>query len=227
MRILAVDTSSRRGSICFAEDDEILGEIRLATSVQHSQTLFRSIEFLLDYLPFGLADVDVFAAAVGPGSFTGLRVGMTAMQGFAAAYGRRGAGVSNLEALAWKSGVKDELIAPVIDARRGEVYAALYRRIADRLIEEQPPGVFPPEAWFASLPDSIHFCGDGAKRYRELISRPQWSYCDMPLYLATAVAQMTTSESCGLLEPMYIRRTDAEILRELRDESIAGPNQKS
>src|SRR5215475_4981993 len=107
MRVLAVDTSSERGSVCVMDRGEVLGEVRLASSIQHSERLFRSIEFLFQYLPFPLKDVDIFAAARGPGSFTGLRVGIAAMEGFAAAHLGRGAGVTTLEALAWKMGVTD------------------------------------------------------------------------------------------------------------------------
>src|ERR1051326_3218789 len=142
MRILAVDTSSERGSVCVTDRGEVVGEIRLASSIQHSERLFRSVEFLFQYLPFGLGDIDVFAAARGPGSFTGLRVGIAAMEGFAAAHGKRGAGVTTLEALAWKTGVIETLIAPMIDARRGDVYGAVYRRMrtgegSDSFIEER------------------------------------------------------------------------------------------
>src|SRR6185295_17066162 len=128
MRVLAVDTSSERGSVCITDNNVVLGEIRLASSVQHAERLFRSVEFLLESLPVTLADMDLFVASRGPGSFTGLRVGLAAMEGFAAAHGQRGAGISTLEALAWKTGVDGELIASVIDARRGEVYGGLYRR---------------------------------------------------------------------------------------------------
>src|SRR5499426_280289 len=146
MRVLAVDTSSERGSVCVTDRQEVMGEIRLASSVQYSERLFRSIEFLFRYLPFGLADIDLFVAARGPGSFTGLRVGLAAMEAFAAAHGKRGAGVSTLEALAWKTGIRDALIAPMIDARRGDVYAGLYRRVKgasgfDTLVEEHAPVV--------------------------------------------------------------------------------------
>src|SRR5947207_15884481 len=129
MRVLAVDTSSERGSVCVTEQGDVLGVISLASSVQYSERLFRSIEFLFQHLAFQLSDVDVFAAARGPGSFTGLRVGLAAMEAFVAAYHKRGAGVSTLEALAWKTGIRDVLIAPTIDARRGDVYGALYRRM--------------------------------------------------------------------------------------------------
>src|SRR5438094_9123408 len=123
MRVLAVDTSSARGSVCVTDSDDVLGEIRLASSVQYSERLFRSIEFLFLHLPFQLSEIDLFVAARGPGSFTGLRVGLAAMEAFVAAYckdGKRGAGVTTLEALAWKTGIRDALIAPAIDARRGD-----------------------------------------------------------------------------------------------------------
>src|SRR4051812_46213885 len=116
MRILSVDTSSERGSVCVADGLEIIGEIRLAGSIQYSERLFRSIEFLFQQLPIRLSDIDLFVAARGPGSFTGLRVGLAAMQAFVAAEGKRGAGITTLEALAWKTGLVGDLIAPMIDA---------------------------------------------------------------------------------------------------------------
>ena len=105
MRILAVDTSSERGSVCVADGQELVGEVRLASSIQHSERFFRSIEFLFQHIPFQLADIDLFVAARGPGSFTGLRVGLAAMEGFAAAHRKPGAGITTLEALAWKTGI--------------------------------------------------------------------------------------------------------------------------
>jgi len=197
---------------------QVLGEVRLSCSVQHSERLFRSIDFLFDYVPFKLADIDLFVAARGPGSFTGLRLGLAAMEGFAAAHGKPGAGVSTLEALAWKSGVEDALIAPVIDARRGEVYGGLYRREGESLIEVLPSMVMKPEEWFASLPDGpdvpVVFCGDGALRYREFLNRDAWSLHEMDLYLAGAIARLAESPNPAPLTPLYVRRTEAEIARE-------------
>jgi tRNA threonylcarbamoyladenosine biosynthesis protein TsaB len=228
VRILAVDTSSERGSVCIFQDGEVLGFVGLACSIQHSERLFRSVDFLLDYVPFGLADIDLFAAARGPGSFTGLRIGLAAMEGFAAANGRPGAGVSTLEALAWKTGVTDSLIAPVIDARRGEVYGALYRKTGGTLVEERAASVMAPDQWFASLPElPIEFCGDGAWRYSTLISRPNWSLRSMDSYLAASVAELAAKANCGPLEPLYVRRPDAEVTKDRHHESLAGPNTKS
>src|SRR5215831_12173931 len=142
MRVLAVDTSSERGSVCVAQDTQVLGEVRIASSIQYSERLFRSIEFLFHYLPFQLSDIDLFVSARGPGSFTGLRVGLAAMEAFVAAQGKRGAGVTTLEALAWKTGIRNAPIVSMIDARRGDVYGAVYWRketeggSGDTLVEE-------------------------------------------------------------------------------------------
>ena len=229
MRILAVDTSSERGSVCLAEDGEVLGEVRLRRSVQHSDRLFRSVDFLFGQVTFGLADIDLFVAARGPGSFTGLRVGLTAMQAFAAAHGKPGAGVSTLEAIAWKCGAREQWIAPVIDARRGEVYGAVYLREREGVLTEiRQPAVMPPAQWFASLPNSeILFCGDGALRYKEFISRPRWKFVEVDLYLASALAELALLQDRGQLSPLYVRRTEAELKRERQHESVASPNQKS
>ena len=227
MRVLAVDTSSERGSVCVTDGAEVLGEIRLASSVQYSERLFRSIEFLFQHLTLQLSDIDVFAAAQGPGSFTGLRVGLAAMEAFVAAHQKRGVGVSTLEALAWKTGFRDVLIAPTVDARRGDVYGALYRRSIDsadseRLIEDRSPVVLKPAQWLASLPRvPLIFCGDGAYRYRSLIvEHTEWKIHSMDLYLASTIAELAAMPNSGPLAPLYVRKTDAEIALE----SIGRPN---
>ena len=224
MRVLAVDTSSERGSVCVTEEGQVLGEVRLASSVQYSERLFRSIEFLFQYVPFQLSDVDVFAAARGPGSFTGLRVGLAAMDAFVTAHNKREAGISTLEALAWKAGVTEVLIAPTIDARRGDIYGGLYRRngLSERLVEDRPPVVLKPAQWFNSLPqEPLILCGDGAHRYRSLIEgKPGWSIHPMDLYLASTIAELAAMPNSAPLAPLYVRKTDAEIALE----SIGSPN---
>ena len=221
MRVLAVDTSSERGSVCVADDRQILGEIRIASSIQYSERLFRSIEFLFHYLPFPLADIDLFVSARGPGSFTGLRVGLAAMEAFSAAHGKRGAGITTLEALAWKTGIRDLPIVAMIDARRGDIYGAVYRH-ADSFVEERKPVVLKPAQWLNTLPDApLAFCGDGAIRYRSLIEcRPGWVIHPMDLYLASTIAELALTSNSGPLAPLYVRKPDAEIARE----SIGSPS---
>ena len=227
MRILAVDTSSERGSVCVTDRGEVLAEVRLASSIQHSERLFHSIEFLFQFLPFQLQDIDIFAAARGPGSFTGLRVGIAAVQGFVAAHRRQGAGVTTLEALAWKTGMPGALVAPMIDARRGDIYGGVYRRNRtnsefDTLVEEYPPVVLKPAQWLCSLPRKpLIFCGDAAIRYRSLIEEePEWRIHWVDLYLASTIAELAATSNSGPLAPLYVRKTDAEIARE----GIGSPN---
>src|SRR5689334_7139217 len=112
MRVLAVDTSSERGSVCvLGGDGEVAAELGLSSSIQHSERVFASIEFLFRFLPFKLDDIDLFVAARGPGSFTGLRVGLAAMEGFVSAFSKKGGGISTLEALAWNVGPTEIPIA--------------------------------------------------------------------------------------------------------------------
>lgn len=226
MRILAVDTSSERGSLCVTEGGEVLGEVRLSSSIQHSERLFGSIEFLFRYLPFQLRDIELFVSSRGPGSFTGLRVGLAAVEGFVSAFAKEGAGVSTLEALAWNTGPTTALIAATIDARRGEVYGGLYRRSGNELVEECAPVVLKPAAWLASLPaGSLVFCGDGAIRYREMIEgHPGHDIRNVELYLARAMAEIALTPGRGPLQPLYIRKTDAETARERWHEGIGSPH---
>src|SRR2546425_13280334 len=99
MKILAVDTSSQHGSICVLENGEVAAEVRLSSSIQYSERLFASIEFVFRFLPFQLTDIELFVSARGPGSFTGLRIGLAATEGFVSAFGKPGAGVSTLQAV--------------------------------------------------------------------------------------------------------------------------------
>jgi len=222
MRILAADTSSRHGSLCVVDGQELIGEVRLASLMQHSEHFFRAVEFLLQHIPFQLADIDLFVAARGPGSFTGLRVGLAAMNGFAAAHGKPGAGITTLEALAWKTGIEGALVVPTTDARRGEIYGAVYRRAGETLIEEQSAVVLKPAEWFASLPrQPLVFCGDAAIRYRpEIEAQRGWTVHALDLYVASTIAELAGTPNRGPLEPLYVRKTDAEIARE----SIVGPS---
>src|SRR5713226_3137862 len=130
MLILALDTSTQAGSLAFLRDARVIGEVSTWVEETYSSRMFRHIEFLQREIGVDLAQVDVFAVATGPGSFTGLRVGLTAVKGWAEGYGKPVAAVSALEAVAAQARSREELLAPVIDARRGEVYGGLYVRRA-------------------------------------------------------------------------------------------------
>lgn len=128
MLILAIDTSSSAGSLAVLRDEKVVGTLSTWTDEIYSSRIFRHVEFLLQELSLGLADFDVFAVVAGPGSFTGLRVGLAAVKGWAEVYRKPVAAVSALEAVAAQSRSPASFIVPVLDARRGQLYFGLYRR---------------------------------------------------------------------------------------------------
>src|ERR1035441_8067234 len=132
MLTLAVDTTAEFGSIALADENGVREEVLLHAPAGFSQVLFGAIEALLARQCVSLAQIELFAGASGPGSFTGVRVGLSAIKGLAEVLGKRVVAVSNLAVLA-EFGESDAR-ATVIDARRGEVYAALYDGAGRRII---------------------------------------------------------------------------------------------
>jgi tRNA threonylcarbamoyladenosine biosynthesis protein TsaB len=127
---LALDTSSAAGSLAVLRDERVIGTVSTWTNEIYSSRMFRHLEFLLEELSLGLRDFDLFAVAAGPGSFTGLRVGLAAAKGWAEVYRKPIAAVSALEAIAAQSHSQASVVVPVLDAHRGQVYFGVYRRQA-------------------------------------------------------------------------------------------------
>jgi tRNA threonylcarbamoyladenosine biosynthesis protein TsaB len=124
MTILALDTTSEFGSLAVRSEGRTIAELTLQSHEGFAHLIFPAIENVLTQAGVGLEEIDCFAAASGPGSFTGVRVGLSAVKGLAEASGKKAIGVSNLRALATFGNLP--LRAVVLDARRGEVYAAVY-----------------------------------------------------------------------------------------------------
>ncbi|MGA8367233.1 MAG: tRNA (adenosine(37)-N6)-threonylcarbamoyltransferase complex dimerization subunit type 1 TsaB [Candidatus Acidiferrales bacterium] len=131
MLILALDTSSSAGSLAILRNEEVLGVGSLRAEEPHSSSLFLSLDSLLRELCLSLHSFDLFAVIAGPGSFTGLRVGLTAVKGLAEVYNKPIAAISALEAIAVQSQSSASVLAPVLDARRGQIYFAFYRRVGN------------------------------------------------------------------------------------------------
>src|SRR6202035_4625455 len=137
MLILAVDTSTRTGSAAVLRDSEILAEVSGYEETPYSTRLFRDVALLEERSNFRLNQIDLFAVAAGPGSFTGLRIGLTAVKAWAEVHAKPIAPISGLEAIAAESltgrtavASKAQYIAPFLDARRGQLFGAIYRRIS-------------------------------------------------------------------------------------------------
>ncbi len=219
LKILALDTSTVRGSIALTEGSVVLAELRLASLETHAARLLRSIEFLLDSLGWHLREIGLIAAGRGPGSFTGIRIGLATALGMAQTLRVPFAGVSGFDALAFGHAYLGSRIGVVVDAQRGQVYYAEYAAAEGRVRRVGSPALWSPCELARHLPRrGIFFVGDGAGRYaRELgpAVRPR-EIVDSDPYIAGAIGRLAlvrkqtwrsgTTLAC---EPLYIRPPDA------------------
>jgi tRNA threonylcarbamoyladenosine biosynthesis protein TsaB len=183
----------------------------------HSTRLMPAIAFLLDGLELKPGEIDAYAVTAGPGSFTGLRVGLSCVQGLALSSGRKCVGLSTLDVLAARiAGAAPTLVA-AMDAYRGEVYACLFKE--DGTPRGEPMTALPKDA-FAGLPPGTAFIGDGATRYREeiLAAVPDASFPDRTTFLAGTLglmAERALAAGGGILpselRPLYLRGTGARV----------------
>ncbi len=213
MLVLAVDTAAEYGSIALAAGDGVREEILVHAPRGFSQVLFGEIELLLRRQSVRLQDIDLFAGASGPGSFTGVRVGLAAIKGLAEVLGKPAAAVSSLEALAefGTTGAR----ATIVDAHRGEVYAALYDGAGRQIV---PEAVLPFERFLSLLKErglsEVEWISQGFEPLPE-DSRT----IAAPRAIAGAIARIAIRRALeGLardpaaIEANYVRRSDAELL---------------
>jgi tRNA threonylcarbamoyladenosine biosynthesis protein TsaB len=163
--ILSLDTSSPAGSVAILRDEITLGVISTRAEENYSSRIFRHLEFLLSDLTLKLDQFDLFAVSAGPGSFTGLRVGLTAAKGWAEVYRKPVVGVSALEAVAFQARAGSAVLVPALDARRGQIYFGVYRTAPAGLVLDGEEFVVTPEEFAKKLGALAHSDdrgGDGA-----------------------------------------------------------------
>lgn len=166
MNIFAVDTSAKTVSAAVLSDHQLVTQTTLHTGLTHSETLLPICSDILKDAKLSLADIDLFAAAVGPGSFTGLRIGISAIKGFAFACGKPCVGVSSLLALAYNHLDRDEILCAVTDARRDDAYCAFFASDGEKIIrltEDAAVHISEMGALFEAYKErEISLIGDGA-----------------------------------------------------------------
>jgi len=173
MVTLAVDTSVTTTSVALLEEDNIRGELFVHTGRNHAEVLLPSIESLLASVGIGKKQIDLFAVTVGPGSFTGLRVGTSTVKGLAFVLQKPVVGVCTLDALALNVAHAGPGIAicPMMDAGRGEVYTALYQPFGPDAYEKTlQECVIRPDEFLGSIQGEVVFLGGGAEKYRNSIN---------------------------------------------------------
>lgn len=229
MKILAVDTSTSMAAVAISVDERVVVESLFNTDRTLSARLIPEIMRMLDISGVTMSDVDLFAASIGPGSFTGVRGGVATIQGLALATGKPCSGFSALALLAMNFSLSTHLVCPLIDARKSEVYAALYDCSAPLPVSRLNDCVLPPDALLdkiAALTDErVIFAGDGAVRYRDKITDrlgEQAIFAPSPLNVSRSsngiLLALNACRGGELLEPsqllpVYLRASDAEINR--------------
>lgn len=229
MNILAIDTSTSLASIAISVDEQIVAESLLNTNRTLSARLVPEIERLLATAGLAISDIDLFASTVGPGSFTGVRGGIATIQGLALAGGKPCAGFSSLAMLAMNFSLSTVLVCPLLDARKSEVYAALYDcspTIPSPLINDC---VLPPAAFLdqiaATTGEAVIFVGEGALRYHDQIAErlgDQAVFAPSSLHTSHAVNgtllalhafRNGEATDPSRLLPVYLRASDAELMK--------------
>jgi tRNA threonylcarbamoyladenosine biosynthesis protein TsaB len=223
MKILALDTATDSCSVAATDDGALSAELTIRKSQTHAKHLMKLIDSVLEIAGFGVGDLDGLAVTIGPGSFTGLRIGISTIKGLAHALAKPVVGVSTLKALAWQCGYTSDLICPLLDARKGEVYGATYRLHEGRLIQKTGPRVMIPDAVVEDITSPCVFLGTGARLYRQKIVAAAGALAHFVpegqnRLRASSVAFLSmpkfeaddTDEIAGLV-PHYIRKSDAEL----------------
>lgn len=217
MRVLGIETAGKAVGVALVEGSEVLAEAWVAAPQRHCRELVSLIDFCLRKADLTLGKVDGFAVSLGPGSFTGLRIGLATAKALAQATGKKLAGVPTFEALAVAAGEFAGIICPVLPSRPGEVYAAFVRRRDGGVIYLSPPFAVPPAALPARLPEgeeAVLLVGEGApdvvaagaSHPRVVVAAPVAGRL-----LAACVAWLAQEklavggDDLFLLEPLYLR----------------------
>ena len=226
MIVLALDTTTRAGSVAVLDDDRILALLPGDASRTHAERLPSELARALEMAGVPKENIDLLAVAIGPGAFTGLRIGLAAMQGLAMTLTKPVVGVSALDALAAQVSGAD-IVIPWMDAQRGDVFAMLID--SSRRATLETPAASNPAALLASWQHHLAgrlaiFIGDAIGRDAELIARYGESRTPSPL--AVQIGQLGLLRAARgeagpphALEPLYVRRPDAEIERERRSKA--------
>jgi tRNA threonylcarbamoyladenosine biosynthesis protein TsaB len=237
MKVLGVDSSTMTAGIGIVEGDEILAEIKFSVKVTYSEILLSCIDQALKNIGLKIEDMDGFAISIGPGSFTGLRIGLSTLKGICLATGKPLASVPSLNALAYLSLYCQYPVVTMLDAKKDQVYAAIYetkdgelRRLTDYLVLDV-------EDLVEKISRKTLFVGPGAKLYqKELVEflgeNAYFSLGEQSLPSGATVAFLGSKklisgqvEDIANLEPLYLRKSEAEL--KFRSHGFIGNASKS
>jgi tRNA threonylcarbamoyladenosine biosynthesis protein TsaB len=223
MYILGIDTSTMTGSVAIITEERFIAEYTLNTKTTHTERLMAAIDHIVQAASLRIQDIDGIAVGLGPGSFTGLRIGITTAKSLAYSVQKPIVAIPSLDALAAQYLFTNLLICPILDAKKREVYTAFYRNtgaVVERLSEYS---VIAPERFLQDIKEPVLFLGDGVFPYRQYIEKtlgPHALFADAAHLLprGSLIAKRGCDrlmagdhDDCFTLTPLYIRKSDAEI----------------
>jgi tRNA threonylcarbamoyladenosine biosynthesis protein TsaB len=223
MKVLGVDTSTMTAGIGIVEDDEILVELKFSVKITYSEILLYCIDQALKNVGLTIDDMDGFAISIGPGSFTGLRIGLSTLKGLSFATGKPLASVPSLDALAYLSLYCQYPVVTMLDAKKDQVYAAIYKTKEGELRRESDYLVIDVEDLAKRISRKTLFVGPGAKLYQKklielLKDKAYFSQAEQSLPSGATVAFLGSKklilnqfEDIVHLEPLYLRKSEAEL----------------
>lgn len=223
MKLLAIDTSSLTAAVALLDGDKLIGEYTLNHKMNHSQKLMPMIKELLNSCDTKPKEIDVFAVSLGPGSFTGLRIGIATMTAMAQALDKNVVGVPTLEALAYNLFNIKGLICPVIDAQKDLVYTALYQWTDGNMVEVMEQQVIRIDELISILKresGKIFFIGDALERFGSNLKDGLGQQFAVPPFKflipsASSVAELARIKiEKGIktdIAPIYMRKSEAEV----------------
>lgn len=230
MRIFAIDTSAKSASAAVVENGVIKGEFFINTMLTHSETLMPMTDAVLSATRLSLEDIDCFAVNTGPGSFTGLRIGIAAVKGMAYALDKPCAAVSTLESMAYNLGAPDTIVCAVMDARCDQVYNALFDVSGDtpvRLCDDRALTIDELEGELKTLDKKVVLVGDGANLCYSKMSGVELAAENVRFQRASSTALAAEklikeglTVTAEKLMPQYLRLPQAQ--RELLSKKAAG-----
>lgn len=219
MPIISIDTSASSLSVAIGEAERLIASFAIDTGRTHSELLLPMVDQACRLSGLRLQEMAAVAVTLGPGSFTGLRIGLATAKAWAQALQKPLIGVSSAEALALAAGERGQYVCPLFDARRGECYYSLFLD-EQRLEPDQALSQAALQARLAALAAPVIVCGDGARAWREsLLSLPQVRFAapERGIFMAAAALRIAARHyaagdfaDVALLEPCYLRLSEAE-----------------
>lgn len=224
MKILAIDTSATAASVAVAEEDKIIGEYFINTSLTHSQTLIPMVEQLLNSISLPVKDLDAVAVNAGPGSFTGVRIGVAAVKGIAFADELPCIAVSTLESMAYNMLDSDCVVCAVMDARCNQVYNAMFRingKSVERLTDDRALSLEDLKRELERIDEKIVLVGDGTAIMEKYLNGMLSNVVSAPINKRIQNASSTAMLACKMLKngktissdelmPVYLRLPQAQ-----------------